>query len=124
MYLGSFIKDENGVEQPMAGLVDSGFENRGRLTRFGYVTVTPEKEGLLPGPVRAHEFHYFDSENNGSDCLASKPASKRSWSCIHMGDHYLWGYPHLYYPSCPELVDRFVEQMIRYAGKDSKQSES
>ena len=29
--------------------------------------------------IRGHEFHYWDSTNNGTDAKALKPDGKRSW---------------------------------------------
>ncbi len=61
----------------------------GKLVRFGYVNVIPmsetcKKEWLPEGTsLRGHEFHYWDSTENGEDCMAVKPDGKRSWSCIH-----------------------------------------
>lgn len=80
---------------------------------------TPEVssgEGLLHAgeTIKAHEFHYYDSENNGTDCTAVKPVTGRSWPCIHQGENHLWGFPHLYYPSCRKMMERFVEAMQRW----------
>lgn len=117
MYLGKEIADENGIGRQMTGITVASFKNSGKLTRFGYVTVSPEKDGLLNGSVKGHEFHYYDSEENGGDCMAAKPNGKRSWPCMYMDENHLWGFPHLYYPSCPSLIERFAEQMCRYAEK-------
>ena len=66
---------------------------------------------ILPDEnIRAHEFHYWDSTDSGSDCLAVKPDGKRKWECIHMEENLVAGYPHLYYPSCKEFAERFVEK--------------
>lgn len=65
---------------------------------------------LLPGEViRAHEFHYWDSTDSGSACIAVKPDGKRNWECMHLEENLAAGYPHFYYPSCPGFAERFVE---------------
>lgn len=127
LYLHETLRDENGVSHAMCGVVPGSCFYTGKLVRFGYVTLeknggegpgTGDREyaGLLKlgEAVKGHEFHYYDSENNGRDCTASKPATGRSWECIHSGPHFFWGFPHLYYPSCPELAERFVEAGRRY----------
>ena len=62
--------------------------------------------------MRAHEFHYFDSTDPGSACLAKKPAGKRSWSCSYAKDGSLMGFPHLYYYSNPMFAFRFLENCL------------
>ncbi len=109
MYLLDSLITDDGTSYPMTGLIKGSCRNTGRLGRFGYITVTGKEGGknLLSGlSIKAHEFHYFDSDNNGSGAVAVKPGSGRSWECMHTGRDRLWGYPHLYYPSCPELVER------------------
>ena len=64
--------------------------------------------------IRGHEFHYFDSKDNGSDCLAIKPVTGRSYPCVMVGENYWIGFPHLYYPSNPSFVKRFIEKAEAY----------
>ena len=106
----------------MTGLIKGGCRNTGRLGRFGYIKVTgkEDEKNLLSGiSIKAHEFHYFDSDNNGNGAVAVKPGSGRSWECMHTGIDHIWGYPHLYYPSCPELLARFRKAMEGYLKSDS-----
>ena len=114
MYLQEKLITADGKEYPMAGAITGVCEKKERLIRFGYVTIEPEQgqEGLLRQgeQIRGHEFHYFDSTNNGCDCIAGKPVGKRSWTCIHADRSHFIGFPHLYYPSCPDFVMNFVEQ--------------
>jgi cobyrinic acid a,c-diamide synthase len=120
MYLLDSLTADDGTTYPMTGLIKGSCRNTGRLGRFGYITVTgkADDESLLSGlSIKAHEFHYFDSDNNGSGAVAVKPGSGRSWECMHTGKGHLWGYPHLYYPSCPELVARLRTAMKGYLNK-------
>lgn len=116
MYLLDEIADASGKSWSMCGWLRGRASNTGKLGRFGYIMITGETDdSLISGiSVRGHEFHYFDSSNNGSDATAVKPGSGRSWKCLHAGQAYLIGYPHLYYPSCPELVSRFKDRMMEY----------
>ena len=109
------MTDEEGENWPMAGVIAGNCHNRGKLVRFGYVNVTEQTSHFLAGkPVRAHEFHYYDSDNNGESCVAVKPVSGTSWTCIHEDDRNWWGYPHLYYPSNPAFVEHFVQAARLY----------
>ena len=115
MYLHESMTDEEGENWPMAGVITGSCHNRGKLVRFGYVNVTEQTSHFLAGkPVRAHEFHYYDSDNNGESCVAVKPVSGTSWTCIHEDDRNWWGYPHLYYPSNPAFVEHFVQAARLY----------
>lgn len=122
-YLQDSLTDAEGRSYRMAGVISSESSNQGRLVRFGYVTIEAEQDGafLKKGEqIRAHEFHHWDSTDNGKSCLAVKPDGKRSWQCIHMNGNLMAGYPHLYYRSYPKLVERYVKACEVYAGKESR----
>lgn len=111
-YLQENLEGKDGISYPMVGVIPSSSVRKERLVRFGYIDVEAKKEGmyLRQGEhIRAHEFHYWDSEDNGCDCVASKPDGKRSWDCIHMDGSLCAGYPHLYYRSFPAFAQRFVD---------------
>ncbi len=67
-----------------------------------------------------NEFHHWDSTDNGDSCLAVKPDGKRRWQCIHMKGNLMAGYPHLYYRSHPELVERYVKACAEYSEKGTR----
>ncbi|MBR3125894.1 MAG: cobyrinate a,c-diamide synthase [Mogibacterium sp.] len=119
MYLLEELENKEGKAFGMTGVIKGRTSWTGKLSRFGYAEVSGETEGtLLSGlSVKAHEFHYYDSSNNGADAIAEKPGSGRSWKCIHAGSDHIWGYPHLWYPSCPELAGRFRDAMNEYRKK-------
>lgn len=119
MYLLEELQDKDGNVYSMAGVIKGRTSWTGKLSRFGYAEVSGKTERtLLSGlSVKAHEFHYFDSSNNGADAIAEKPGNGRWWECIHAGSNHVWGYPHLWYPSCPELTVRFAEAMKDYKRK-------
>lgn len=48
---------------------------------------------------------------------AVKPNGGRYWSCMRTVKRVMAGFPHLYYPSCPELVQSFAGQCVIY-GKE------
>ena len=118
MYLLEELEDKGGNAFSMAGAIKGKSSWTGKLSRFGYAEVSGTTEDtLLSGlSIKAHEFHYYDSSNNGADAIAEKPGSGRSWECIHAGSDHIWGYPHLWYPSCPKLMERFAEAMKKYRG--------
>ena len=127
MYLHEEMEDTDGKVWKLVGRIKGRTFPKGKLVRFGYVDlqrnldenpISEFKEQMsladswiLPGEnIRAHEFHYWDSTDSGSDCLAVKPDGKRSWECMHLEENLVAGYPHLYYPSCENFAERFVEK--------------
>lgn len=111
LYLHRELETGDGKRYPMAGVLAARCYDTGRLTRFGYVELTEQKSGRK---LRAHEFHYFDSEENGADCIARKPVGKRSWACVHAAGPHWWGFPHLYYYSNPDFAADWIERVRDY----------
>lgn len=121
MYLHSALVDENGVSHAMCGVLPKECVYKGKLVRFGYVEVREKQPHFLSGGTRilGHEFHYYDSEDNGADCVAKKPVSGKSWDCVHETDTCYMGFPHLYYPSNPAFARHFVEAAAQYEKQDA-----
>ena len=122
MYLHDTLVDKNGASFHMAGVLPAECKDTGKLVRFGYVEIEEKEAGWLPAAtrIRGHEFHYYDSSDNGMDCVAQKPVTGRNWPCIHSTPEHWWGYPHLYYPSNPEFVYHFVAQMRKWKQETMK----
>lgn len=122
MYLHTAIVDKDGRRYPMVGALPSICHDTGKLVRFGYVEVEEKQSRFLPEGqrIRGHEFHYFDSADNGKDCLAIKPVTGKSYPCVVAGENYWFGFPHLYYPSNPSFVEKFTEKIKRYSALQSE----
>ena len=111
LYLHRELEDMAGRQWPMVGALDAGAYRTNRLGRFGYITLTPKGDtAFLPAgeSIRGHEFHYFESESCGDALRAQKPAGSRAWDCCHSRGNLLMGFPHLYYPSNPQMIERFL----------------
>lgn len=117
LYLQESLSDGEGTVYPMAGVLPGkGFGPVG-LRRFGYVNLSADQDGLYlkqGETLRAHEFHYWDSDCCGEIMEARKPDGRRSWACMQEKKRVLAGFPHLYYPSCPAFARRFVEKCREY----------
>ena len=95
----------------MAGVLHGECFDAGKLTRFGYLTLTAQKDSMLFAAgeqIPAHEFHRWGAEQTGSDFLAEKP-SGRSWRCAYAGETLYAGYPHFHFYASPSAAVRFVE---------------
>lgn len=110
-YLGKTL-DGHG----MCGALPHESANTGRLTRFGYVTLTAKAPGLFGEAgitLPAHEFHYYDSTENGGGFTARK-ANGRQWDCAVYTDTLYAGYPHLYLPASAAAAESFLRKCGEY----------
>lgn len=116
LYLQESICDPKGQEYEMVGLFQGKGCMQKKLQHFGYVTMSAAVDNpyLKEGEeIRAHEFHYYDTSCNGETCLLKKP-SGTSWSGYQSIFNSFGGFAHLYYPSNPAYIKRF---MVNYSAQ-------
>ena len=116
MYLHNKIIDKENQSYPMVGAINAECHYTGKLVRFGYIELQEKDANFLPEGemIRGHEFHYFDSQQNGENCVATKPVTGRNYPCVISKENCWMGFPHLYYPSNPAFAERFVEKAKNY----------
>lgn len=120
MYLHESLEDMNGASYPMAGFIKGRCFKTERLQRFGYLQLKGNEDSLVADKqelIKAHEFHYWDSDNGGKDFHADKPNDTREWECIHAGATYYAGFPHLYFYGNPSIAVRFMDKCSQYRTK-------
>ena len=124
MILGDFIKDENGNDYKMSGILPIK-SKKGKLS-VGYRYI----KGLKDTPIikqnesiKGHEFHYwevehslsgFDLKKNDYQNELSSPWKIRSWETEFKSEgwadkklHASW--MHLHIPSCLEAAKNFID---------------
>ena len=102
-------------ELPMAGFLDGSCRNTGKLSRFGYVTLTAKRDNLLcraGAQIRGHEFHHWDCSDNGSGFRAEK-ASGKGWDCVHATHTLYAGFPHFHFYANPHFAENFYQACIK-----------
>lgn len=116
MYLHDTIFDSEKKPYKMAGVIHACCMKKERLVRFGYLTLNSKTDSFLQKgeTIRGHEFHYYDSEDNGECAIAKKPVGTRSWECVHAGSDHWWGFAHLSYYSNPKFAEKFAEACRSY----------
>ena len=115
MYLQEELEDKEGNIYEMVGAIPGKSHMTEKLTRFGYVTVAAAKENTYLKPfecINGHEFHYYDTTDNGDTCIITKGTQNRSWEGIQIKGNLFAGFPHLYYPSCKAFIERFAASML------------
>lgn len=114
---GFMVLHETLDGYPMTGVIPAKAFHTDRLQRFGYVTLTAEADNLLcrqGESIRAHEFHVYDSTDNGSDFIATKARNGAEYACAHATDSLYTGFPHLYFPANPSFAATFVRKAAEY----------
>ncbi len=120
LYLQQELEDSKGNRWPMCGALPGRGYRTPRLQRFGYVTLTARGDNLLCGAgetLRAHEFHYWDSDAPGDAFRAQKPRSNRGWDCAVATETLYAGFPHLAFYANPNAAVRFLSKAAAYRRK-------
>lgn len=113
MYLHERMEGSDGIMYDMCGVIEGETRRTDGLVRFGYVELqSPNLEGTL----KAHEFHHWDSDDNGDDWIATDVTGNR-YRCMHDDGRIVAGFPHLYYHSNPGFVDSFLEKASEFKRK-------
>ena len=111
LYLQQSLEDAEGHSFPQCGaLPGHGFKTE-RLQRFGYLTLRAPLDSLLfraGEKLPAHEFHYWDSTENGAALCAEK-ADGRTWRCGFATPSLYAAFPHLHFCGEKPLAERFVK---------------
>jgi cobyrinic acid a,c-diamide synthase len=115
MYLHERLEDHEGRMHDSCGVIKGEVRNTGKLSRFGYITVSSDSADsiLKDGPVKGHEFHYWDSDNCGESWKAVKTNGKE-YMCTHEEGGLIAGYPHLYFYSNPQVAYNFLMKVQKY----------
>ena len=133
MYLQEYL-EFSGTRYKMCGVLPGISRKTDHLVRFGYVELEAREGEPADSPassagfsnlsagylsqghrIRGHEFHYFDSTDNGAACVARKPGKNRSWDCMVVRGNIMAGFPHLYYRSDPGFAASFVDRCRLFA---------
>ena len=117
LYLQGSLVSEDGARFPMAGALPGTSRRGDRLRQFGYITVTAERDYLLAPahrPLKAHEFHYWQTDCPGEDLRAVKEGGAGTWNCGIAGDSVYAGFPHFYFYGNPGMAERFAERCVSY----------
>lgn len=110
LYLQEILESSDGISYPMAGVLPGRGFRTDRLQRFGYAYLAAETDSLLfraGERIPVHEFHYWESTENGSDLAAEKPDG-RKWRCGFTSPTLYAGFPHLSLSGSLPLAERLV----------------
>lgn len=116
LYLQKRLQSKvDGTYYPMVGVFCGDGFDTGKLSRFGYINLSGETAfGEEIGKFPAHEFHHYDSNDNGDCFLAEKLLGKRKWNCIHATPNVLAGFPHMYFYGNFKLVEAYLGACVKY----------
>lgn len=113
MYLHEELIGRDGQGYPMVKVISGSCRPMPRLVRFGYGSYTARQDNLLCAAgdtIPGHEFHYWESDNPGTDFTGCKPVTGETWSCINANDRLFAGFPHIHLYGKPAMARRFLER--------------
>jgi cobyrinic acid a,c-diamide synthase len=116
IYLHKYFEDNSGETFEGVGLIDGKAFKTQKLVRFGYIEIEAKSDSFLMKKnqkIRSHEFHYFDSTNNGEYAHAVKANKSKEWNCINAYENIFAGFPHIYLRGYEFLVENLVEYLER-----------
>lgn len=121
LYLGQSLQDPNCQTFPMVGVLPGHGLRTEKLVRFGYAEMTARQGSLLfrqGESTQVHEFHYWDSTENGAAFEVLKPVSGRKWLCGFTTPTLYAAFPHLYFAGNAQMTRRFVAAARNYPAKE------
>ena len=116
IYLHKNFEDNNGESFRGVGLIDGKSFKTKKLVRFGYIEIEAKSDSVLMKKnqkIRSHEFHYFDSTNNGEYAHALKANKSKEWDCINAYENIFAGFPHIYLRGYEFLIENLIEYLER-----------
>ena len=122
LYLHERLTNAEGESFRECGLIPAACVYKGFQRQFGYIELTAQKDQLLAkagDTLKAHEFHYFVSEQTGDAFLAEKPDRSRNWMAAIATDTLYAGFPHIAFSGSPKAAKRFTEAARQYHIKNS-----
>ncbi len=111
LYLQEMLEDAAGNAYPMCGVLPGRGHKTPRLQRFGYLKLCAAEDSLLfraGEKIPAHEFHYWDSTENG-EAMRVEKADGRAWRCGYASPALYAAFPHLHFGGETPLAERFVK---------------
>jgi len=115
LYLGQGMEDSNGDKHKMTGVLPGIGYKTDKLVRFGYSVFTAESDSLIfakGDKIPCHEFHYWDSTDNGDELVVQKAGRNKSWKCGFTSKSMYASFPHIVIT--PQIAERVRIQMQEY----------
>ena len=116
IYLHKSFENNNGEVFKGVGLIEAKAFKTQKLVRFGYIEIEAKSDSVLMKKnqkIRSHEFHYFDSTNNGEYAHAIKANKSKEWDCINAYENIFAGFPHIYLRGYEFLIENLIEYLER-----------
>lgn len=106
----------------MAGIIKGNVKMGSKLQHFGYHTLTALHDAMLlkkNESFRTHEYHYYQSDSEGSSFRAQKPDG-RQWKCVHSTASMYAGFPYLFFAHKPKMAENFIKTALQWKKKRKK----
>ncbi|MEG1801046.1 MAG: cobyrinate a,c-diamide synthase [Oscillospiraceae bacterium] len=112
---GGFMYLTKAIDtKPMVGAISADCYNTNHLSHFGYVTMTAAAENpfcQIGQQIKAHEFHYYDSTDNGGGFEIAKQNGS-CWQGVFTNKNQYAGYPHIHFFQDIRLAESFYDRCV------------
>lgn len=111
MYLHRTFKDKEGRSWKWVGAIPGTVTMTEGLNHFGYMSLEALEDNVLTnrgGSIRAHEFHYSESDCEGNAYIAKKADGRDAWRCTYATKSLHAGYPHMHLCGNPDFAANFI----------------
>ena len=111
LYLQERLMNKDGEIYDMCSVLEGSSYMTDKLSHFGYVSLCACEDNpyLKEGEnIRGHEFHYYDTSDNGKSVIVRKLSGQKEWMGYQKAGNVFAGFAHLFYPSCEILAERFL----------------
>ena len=92
----------------MAGVLSGSCFDAGKLTRFGYATLTAQRDSMLlcraGEQIPAHEFHRWDADKSGRGLPRRKSPAEEAGAARMRRETLYAGYPHFHFYANPSAL--------------------
>ena len=123
MYLTEAIRDTQGNEYPMVGLIKGIVTMQPKLAALGYREISGTEGNFLlgsGGAARGHEFHYSTFQPNGDTNPPPAYSTKGRQGTKPEGfatANLVAGYTHVHFGSNPEMAANWLQACERFKKK-------
>ncbi len=119
LYLHETLQSVDNKHYTMLGVIKAKAYKQEKLKQFGYITLCAQKDTLLCQRgecINAHEFHYWQSTQQGNAFIAKKPLSEKSWECIYSDDNIFAGFAHIHFYANTNFADNWIKKCVQRSG--------
>lgn len=117
VYLQEELSDFNGEKFSLVGLLKGKTKMANSLQKFGYIEMETQKDSVLGTKgtrYRAHSFHYYQTDREGTDCQATKASNGVTYPVGVIEKNIFGSLPQCHFGGESQLIRHFLKCCEEY----------